>query len=132
MNVRSDALKRDEHGSLISADKVEGTPVHSRDGEDLGTIERIMIDKPSGKVAYAVMAFGGVLGMGKERRSLPWQVLTYDTSQEAYVVDMDTERLRSAPALEEDNEGFDWSNRDWGQRLHDYYGASPYWSDSPR
>ena len=66
-------MKKDETGKLISADKVQGTAVRNRAGERLGTIENIMIDKPSGRVAYAVIAFGGILGMGKDRRALPYR-----------------------------------------------------------
>ena len=78
---RQEQLKRDELGSLISADKVQGTNLYSRDGDDLGEVESIMIDKPTGKVAYAVVAFGGFLGIGQQRRALPWSVLHYDTRQ---------------------------------------------------
>ena len=81
MDRNNEELKRDEIGRLSSADKVQGTPVHNPSGESLGTIENIMIDKPSGRVAYAVLAFGGILGMGKDRRTLPWDVLEYDTAE---------------------------------------------------
>ena len=85
-----------------------------------------MIDKVSGKVAYAVMSFGGFLGMGDRYHPLPWHVLTYDTSQGGYVVDLDRSRLEGAPTYATSDTP-NWSDRSWGQQVHDYYGARPYW-----
>ena len=116
----------DESSSLISSDKVEGTAVYDRRGEKLGSIHSVMIDKISGKVAYAVMSFGGFLGMGDSYHPLPWHVLTYDTGQGGYVVDLDRNKLEGAPTYGT-SETPNWSDRRWGQQVHDYYGARPYW-----
>jgi PRC-barrel domain len=116
----------DETSSLISSDKVEGTAVYDRRGEKLGSIHSVMIDKTSGKVAYAVMSFGGFLGIGDRYHPLPWHVLTYDTGQGGYVVDLDRSKLEGAPTYGA-SETPDWSDRRWGQQVHDYYGARPYW-----
>src|SRR6185436_1424007 len=96
---RQEQLAQDEVGSLISADKVQGTNLYNANGDGLGEVESIMIDKPSGKVAYAVIAFGGFLGMGQERRALPWSALHYDTQQRGYVVDAGDDVIRSTPAI---------------------------------
>jgi hypothetical protein len=85
----SQSVATNETSALISSDKVEGTAVYDRQGEKLGSIHSVMIDKVSGKVAYAVMSFGGFLGMGDRYHPLPWHVLDYDTSQGGYVVDLD-------------------------------------------
>ncbi len=114
-----------ETQNLIASDKVEGTPVRRTDGEKIGTIERVMIDKRSGQVAYAVMSFGGFLGIGDQYHPLPWSVLTYDTNQGGYVVDLDKERLQGAPSFGRD-ETPAWGSRDWDRRVHDYYGVPPY------
>ena len=116
----------DETSSLISSDKVEGTAVYDRRGEKLGSIHSVMIDKISGKVAYAVMSFGGFLGMGDSYHPLPWHVLTYDTGQGGYVVDLDRNKLEGAPTYAT-SETPNWSDRRWGQQVHDYYGTRPYW-----
>ena len=116
----------DETSSLISSDKVEGTAVYDRRGEKLGSIHSVMIDKISGKVAYAVMSFGGFLGIGDQYHPLPWHVLTYDTGQGGYVVDLDRNKLEGAPTYGT-SETPNWSDRRWGQQVHDYYGARPYW-----
>ena len=82
--------------SLISADRVEGTSVYNRTGDHLGSIKDVMIDKMSGKVAYAVMSFGGFLGIGEKLHPVPWSKLNYDRSQGGYVVDMDKRVLEGA------------------------------------
>ena len=87
---------RETH-SLIASDKVEGTPVRRSDGEKIGTIERVMIEKRSGKVAYAVMSFGGFMGLGEEYYTLPWGVLKYNTELDAYELNLTEDQLRGAP-----------------------------------
>jgi hypothetical protein len=115
-----------ETAHLIASDKVEGTAVRRSNGEKLGTIQRIMIDKMSGKVAYAVMTFGGFLGIGDEYRALPWNVLRYNKRLDAYELNVAEDQLRSAPVLPT---GWDTGgiNRDWERNIHDFYRASPYW-----
>jgi sporulation protein YlmC with PRC-barrel domain len=121
--TRQDELARDEVGSLISAEKVRGTNLYNRAGDDLGAVENVMIDKPSGKVAYAVIAFGGFLGMGQERRALPWSVLHYDTKLGGYVSNAADDVLKNAPVFEEN----DYGDRVRGTRLHEHFGVPPYW-----
>ena len=87
-------VKARETAHLIASDKVEGTAVRRSNGEKLGTIQRVMIDKVSGKVAYAVMTFGGFLGIGDEYRALPWSVLRYNERLDAYELNV-TEDQRS-------------------------------------
>jgi hypothetical protein len=120
------AVATDETNTLISSDKVEGTAVYNREGEKLGSIHSLMIDKTSGKVAYAIMSFGGFLGMGDRYHPLPWSVLDYETSQGGYVVDLDRSKLEGAPTYSS-SETPNWSDRRWGQQVHDYYGTRSYW-----
>jgi hypothetical protein len=120
------SVATDETSTLISSDKVEGTAVYNRAGEKLGSIHTLMIDKRSGKVAYAVMSFGGFLGIGDRYHPLPWSVLDYETSQGGYVVDLDRSKLEGAPTYGT-SETPNWSDRRWGQQVHDYYGTRPYW-----
>jgi sporulation protein YlmC with PRC-barrel domain len=88
---------------VISSDRVEGTTVYNTAGEKLGTIDDLMIDKISGQVRYAVMEFGGFLGMGTDRYPIPWNMLEYDTSQEGYVVPLDKAKLEGAPRYADDS-----------------------------
>jgi sporulation protein YlmC with PRC-barrel domain len=116
-----ETLKSNETYSLISADKVQGTDVYNSAGQSIGDIDDVMIDKVSGKVAYAVVSFGGFLGMGKERRALPWSTLTYSTDVGGYVTRASDDVLRTTPDTD------DYANQEWGTRLHQHYGVSPYW-----
>jgi sporulation protein YlmC with PRC-barrel domain len=88
---------------VISSERVEGTTVYNAAGEKLGTIDDLMIDKISGQVRYAVMEFGGFLGMGTDRYPIPWDMLKYDTAQDGYVVPLDKAKLEGAPRYASDN-----------------------------
>ena len=129
-NPAGAAPETNETTQLIAADKVNGTAVYNRAGDHLGTIEDVMLDKISGKVAYAVMAFGGFLGIGERYHPLPWSVLNYDTRVGGYVVDLDRQRLEGAPTFAA-NETVDWNDRAFGQRVNDYYGSRPFGGTTP-
>jgi hypothetical protein len=90
-------LQTDENIRLISSSKVEGTPVVGRNGERLGQIDSFMVDKYTGRVAYAVLSFGGTMGMGESLLPLPWSVLTYDEAKNGYVLGITSEQLKNAP-----------------------------------
>ncbi|MEA2903954.1 MAG: hypothetical protein QOI12_1341 [Alphaproteobacteria bacterium] len=121
----TDALSRHSH-SLIASDRVEGTPVRRSGGDKIGTIERVMIDKLSGNVAYAVLSFGGFLGLGRKHLPIPWARLNYDRKLGAYHVDLTDEELKSAPSFAVDKE-FDWGDRSQEIEIHNYYRVPPYW-----
>ncbi len=106
------ALETKETDRLIASDKVEGTPVYNKSNEKIGTIKRLMIDKLSGKVAYAVMSFGGFLGIGEKYHPLPWSMLHYDTRVGGYVVDIDKKTLEGAPSYGP-TERIDWEDEKW-------------------
>jgi hypothetical protein len=113
-------LAIDETEQLIASNKVEGTPVYSRDGERLGSIYNFMVDKRSGQVEYAVMAYGGFLGLGQRYYPLPWRILSYDTREGGYRIPMREGDLERAPSFgREDEPRF---NRDYGRRVHNWYG----------
>jgi len=112
---------------LIASDRVVGTAVRRPSGETMGRIERLMLDKVSGRVAYAVMSFGGFLGLGQDHYALPWSRLRYNTDLDAYELDITEDELRGAPhqtAEASENRSFD---RDYETKLHDYYKVPPYW-----
>jgi hypothetical protein len=124
-STTEESLKQRETMALIAADKVEGTSVYDVSGNKLGSIERIMLDKISGRVAYAVMSFGGFLGIGDQHHPLPWSVLRYDPGTGGYVVNLDKDMLEGAPTIAA-NADFDWHNRDWNRRVFEYYHTSLY------
>ena len=116
-----------ETTSLIAGSKVSGTRVFNTAGENIGEIQDVMLDKATGKVGYAVMSFGGFLGIGADYHPLPWALLRYDESVGGYVVDLDKTELEGAPAYPA-NATPDWGDRAFESKLHDYYGVGPYWS----
>jgi hypothetical protein len=115
-----DDITTDETKNLISADKVVGTAVYNLQDEHLGSVYGLMLNKLNGQVAYAIMSFGGFLGMGESYHPLPWKVLTYDPRLDGYVVDLDRDKLKGAPSYPARQEP-DWS--DYGRRIDLYYGT---------
>ena len=91
-------VAKEETSQLIASDKINGTAVYNRRGERLGSVYNFMVNKRSGQVAYAVMSFGGFLGMGRSYHPLPWNELTFDTSLGGYVVNRSKEQLEGAPS----------------------------------
>ena len=124
-STKTTATASDETTSLIGSDKVEGTAVYGADGQKIGKIERVMLDKVSGKVAYAVLSFGGFMGMGEEYYPVPWSTLKYDTSLGGYRVNLTKDKLEKAPKYSSST-GWNWS-RENDRRVYEYYRASPYW-----
>jgi sporulation protein YlmC with PRC-barrel domain len=116
-------IAKNETGLLISADKVEGTKVYNAQGDKLGTVDAIMIDKRSGNVAYAVMSFGGFLGMGEKQHPLPWAQLKFDRDKDGYVVNLSKEQLQKAPAFERGQHAR-LADPTYGETVERYYGAA--------
>lgn len=115
-----EGLARDETSHLIASNKVEGTAVYGRDGERLGDIYNFMVDKKSGHVEYVVMSYGGFLGMGMRYYPLPWDMLTYDTREGGYRVQLTERDLENAPSFDRNSEPR--YDRSYSGRVHDYYG----------
>ena len=111
--------------NLISAEEVNGTNVYNPAGEKLGTADDIMIDKVSGRAIYAVMSFGGFLGMGEMHHPLPWATLKYDAAKSGYVVKLDKKMLEGAPTYDNDQD-FSWTP-DYGRKVDSYYNVPTYW-----
>ena len=111
---------------LIASDRVEGTAVRRPSGDLVGHIERLMIDKITGQVSYAVLSFGGFFGLGSKLLPLPWGKLSYNTRFEAYELDISEDELKNAPSFGADQD-FDWGDRSQEAALHRYYGIPPYW-----
>jgi len=123
--AQTDSQRGHSH-SLIASDRVEGTPVRRANGEKIGSIQRLMIDKLSGNVAHAVLSFGGFLGMAQKHAPIPWARLKYDPMLGAYHLEMSDEELRSAPSTAAGEE-FDWGDCSREIEVHNYYSVPPYW-----
>jgi sporulation protein YlmC with PRC-barrel domain len=124
--MADDAMARsgqtDETDRLISSQKVDGTAVYNRDGDSLGTIDHMMIDKFTGQVEYAVMSSGGFLGIGDNYNPVPWKSLVYDVDLGGYVMDADRARLEQAPRFQSTGRP-NWSDRAYTERVDEYWGV---------
>ena len=110
----------DETDRLISSEKVEGTSVYNRNGDNLGSIDHLMIDKFEGQVEYAVMSTGGFLGIGESYSPVPWDSLVYDVNLGGYVINADRARLEKAPRFTS-NAQPNWSDRSYADRVDEYW-----------
>jgi sporulation protein YlmC with PRC-barrel domain len=111
---------------LMTASTLTGDKVINRSGDTLGELEEIMIDVPRGRVAYAVMSAGGVLGVGQKLFAIPWHALVLDTDRRCFILDAGTERFRDAPGFDKEH----WpeqADEQWHRDLHAYYRAPLYW-----
>ena len=117
------AIESRETGNLIGSDKVEGTAVYGADSEKIGTIERVMIDKISGKVSYAVLSFGGFLGIGDDHYPLPWPSLKYNVELGGYQTMVTVDQIKGAPKVAASGE-WNWADASRTKGLDDYYGAA--------
>ncbi len=108
---------------LISSEDVEGTNVYDLKGSAIGEIAHLMIDKVSGRVTYAVMSFGGFLGLGHSHYPVPWGALKYDTKLDGYVTSISEQQLKDAPTFSDDS----WTDRNWETQTYQHYKVQPYW-----
>jgi len=116
--------------SLMGADTLIGDSVVNAAEEDLGDIKEIMLDMQTGQVAYAVLAFGGFLGMGEKLFAVPWQALHLDTVNKRFVLNLDKDRLKTAPGFDKDAWP-DMSDLSWASGIHSFYGTDPNRSGAP-
>jgi sporulation protein YlmC with PRC-barrel domain len=116
---------------LMTASTLEGNRVMNWQEETLGVIKEIMLDVPRGRIAYAVMSSGGLLGLGDKLFALPWNALTLDTDRKCFIIDAPKARIENAPGFDKDRwpDGADMS---WQREVHDYYGRAPYWEGDSR
>lgn len=108
---------------LVASDKVIGTNVYDANGDSVGEVEKLVLGKTSGCVAYAVLSFGGFLGIGTDYYPVPWETLSYDESLGGFRVALTKEQVEGAPRYNRD-EDYDWY--EGGRLISDYYGARPY------
>ena len=119
-------IKTDAGRKSLSATTLIGDKVVNRQGEDLGKIEDFMLDPEQGRVGYAVLSFGGFLGMGDKLFAVPMQALKLSREDKRFILDVDKEKLKNAPGFDKDNWP-DISDRSFGSSVYSYYNTRPYW-----
>ena len=112
---------------VLSAGTLAGDHVRNRAGDDLGTVEEIMIDLESGQIAYVVLSFGGFLGIGDKLFAVPWESLELNAADHEFILDVDKQTLENAPGFDKDNWP-DMADPKWGSEVHAHYGREPYWN----
>lgn len=111
---------------VMAASTLDGNTIRSREGEDIGSVKEIMLDVPSGRIAYVVMSSGGFLGIGDKLFAIPWGALTLDTDEKCFRLGVTAERIKNAPGFDKDH----WpamADAGWGASVHEYYNQRPYW-----
>ena len=111
----------------VPVSKIIGETVINRQNEDLGKIHELVIDAREGRVVYAVLTFGGFMGMGNKLFAMPWKAFDFATNETKLVLNVDKDKLKAAPGFDKDAKWPDFADRTWGGTIHDYYGYAPYW-----
>jgi len=114
------------HPQVLSASTIMGDDVVNAEGENLGEIKELMIDLDAGQIAYAVLSFGGFLGLGEKLFAIPWAALSLDSEREVFVLNVDREVLEEAPGFDKDDWPQTW-DREYMVEIYEYYGYDPYW-----
>jgi sporulation protein YlmC with PRC-barrel domain len=129
-SVESKSISRDDMRDgvvrVLSARVLTGDRVRNQAGQDLGKVEEIMLDVPGGKIAYAVLSFGGILGIGDKLFAVPWSALRLDNEKHEFILEASREALEKAPGFDKNNWP-DMADAAFGERVHSYYGAPVYW-----
>lgn len=112
--------------TVLSAGTLTGDTVRNSAGDDLGTLEEIVIDLDRGRVAYVVLASGGFLGLGGKFFALPWDIIKVDTDEKVVIVDVEEDAIKNAPGFDKDNWP-DLADLTWVEDVYRYYGREPYW-----
>ena len=119
--------KTEEMYGVVSASKIIGEAVVNRQNENLGKIHELVIDAKEGRVAYAVLSFGGFMGMGNKLFAVPWRAFEFAKLENKLILNVDKEKLKAAPGFDQDAKWPDFADRTWGNSIYKYYGYDPYW-----
>ena len=112
---------------VVSASRIIGEAVVNRQDENLGKIHELVFDAQDGRLAYAVLSFGGFMGMGNKLFAMPWNAFEFAKTENKLVLNVDKEKLKTAPGFDQDAKWPDFADRTWGSTIYKYYGYEPYW-----
>ena len=117
-----------EKYGVVSASKLIGEQVINREKENLGKIHELVIDAKDGRMAYAVLSFGGFMGMGNKLFAMPWKAFEFAANENKLILNVDKEKLKAAPGFDQNAKWPDFADRTWGESIYKYYGYDPYWN----
>jgi sporulation protein YlmC with PRC-barrel domain len=112
---------------VVPASKIIGETVVNYQGENVGKIHELVIDARKNRVAYAVLSFGGFLGMGNKLFAMPWEAFEFSTTEHKLILNVDKEKLKTAPGFEKDDKWPDFADKLWGESIYNYYNYVPPW-----
>lgn len=118
--------EKERQNSIIGSDRVEGTTIYGADNSKIGSVEKLLIEKQSGRVTDAIISVGGFLGLGEEQHSLPWEKLEYDTDLDGYKLNVTEDQLKDAPRFNKDDHDRPY-DRNYQSENYRYWSVSPYW-----
>ena len=119
-----------EKYGVVLASRIIGESVVNRQDESLGKIHELVFDAKDGRLAYAVLSFGGFIGMGNKLFAMPWQAFEFANTENKLILNVEKEKLESAPGFDKDAKWPDFADRTWGGDIYKYYGYEPYWTES--
>lgn len=122
-----ETVKTTRKSGVVSASKIIGETVINRQREKLGKIHELVLDAHEGRLAYAVLSFGGFMGVGNKLFAMPWKTLEFADSGDELILNVDKEKLKAAPGFDQDSKWPDFADKSWGSTIYTYYGVAPYW-----
>lgn len=122
------ARKTQEMYGVVSTSTIIGEAVVNRQDEDLGKIHELVIDAREGRLAYAVLSFGGFIGMGNKLFAIPWSAFEFSNSENKLILNVDKQKLKSAPGFDKNTKWPDFADRTWGGDIYKFYGYEPHWT----
>lgn len=118
-----------EKYGVVLASKIIGESVVNRQDESLGKIHELVFDAKDGRLAYAVLSFGGFIGMGDKLFAMPWKAFEFSNTENKLILNVEKEKLESAPGFDKSEKWPDFADRTWGGDIYKYYGYEPYWTN---
>jgi sporulation protein YlmC with PRC-barrel domain len=126
-NMKETSEKSVAMYGVVPASKIIGEPVVNHQGENVGKIHELLIDAKKNRVAYAVLSFGGFIGMGNKLFAMPWEAFEFSTTKNKLILNVDKEKLKTAPGFEKGDKWPDFSDKIWGESIYNYYNYVPPW-----
>jgi len=114
---------------VVLASKIIGEAVVNRQDKNLGKIHELVIDAKEGRLVYAVLSFGGFMGMGNKLFAMPWEAFEFSNTENKLILNVDKKKLETAPGFDKDAKWPDFADRIWGEGVYKYYGLEPYWKE---
>jgi hypothetical protein len=117
-----------EKYGVVLASKIIGESVVNHEDESLGKIDELVFDAREGRLAYAVLSFGGFIGMGNKLFAMPWKAFEFSNTENKLILNVDKKKLESAPGFDKSAKWPDFADRTWGGDIYKYYGYEPHWT----